>query len=61
MYQVKITQKGRKKNYTKTIDFVGELDDETKKQWDNILKYAPKDTTYTFSSYSNKYEGGTNE
>lgn len=61
MYQVKITERKGKRTYTKTIDFVGELDDETKKQWDNILKYASNDASYTFLSYSNKQEVRENE
>lgn len=61
MYKVKITEIREKRQYTKTIDFTGELTDEVKKQWDNIIKYEPENRMYTFISYSNKQEEKANE
>ena len=59
MYKVKIIEKGKKRNYVKTIDFIGEFTEEVRQQWERIKKHAKNNVTFEYLPYLSK--GGESE
>lgn len=58
MYKVKIIEKGKKRDYVKTIDFIGEFTEEVRQQWEKIKKHAKSTMQFEFMPYSSQKSGG---